>query len=726
MFVLNFSLILYSLLFYALFLFLGLGLTIICCPREWRKYTVFLSPLTGYCLLTLAGWYFYLLNFKGTDDYYYWILLLALLLLIGALIKIWKQKFMAELFSRELIPPILIAAIIFVIAAFPALLQADLTSMSLGNNDIEIYTSINRFLQSSPKIDITEGNYIQELGAYLSVPFFCSVTKLDPYQVQMIELFIFFIISVMLTYIIGRETFYYSGTAANVIMLLIGCNSIMYYVIYHGFVRQVIAVPLMLLIVLSNVAVVRANKFRGALRYAPVLLLALWGLSQTYSHMLVIIYGLIIAYVVLSAWKNKKFAVVLNWAAINCIVSLVVVCLSPQRLQLIISNLLYLSSRPFGWFIPFTTPEKLYGLYPFLYPNIVAITISVSVFMAAVIIYGYRKMCKGERESFLLSITLFTLIMLGALILSFQNKSTEGFGGYAQFKLVSFFLPILLLSSLVALSDLSINLSCINSRTWLFPAAKSGRLYLNILRKLSPFLITVVMVIANCLSAAFTQKSIQQGLALVSADIAQLRDLAGNAEIKSINIPADNHGSNWNIMWESYFLSSKKLYFEQKTYYSATPLDGEWYLIRRAEKVLSILNKTDPVTIPINPTYSLKRASNITARFGKGWSDPDVNHRWSTSAVASIIINLTDDNVCTELTLKYWPLNKDNNLSIYLNNVKILDCDKNNYCVIKCLLLSKGENILEFRAKLPEERPDNVDPRKLCYCFQLIQLEEVK
>ena len=123
MFILNFSFILYSLLFYVLFLFIGLGLTILFSPKEWLKYTVFLSPLIGYCLITLTGWFFYSLNFKGTDDYYYWILLIALLLLIGAIIKIWKQKILKKLFSRELIITVMIAIIIFLAIAFPSLRQ---------------------------------------------------------------------------------------------------------------------------------------------------------------------------------------------------------------------------------------------------------------------------------------------------------------------------------------------------------------------------------------------------------------------------------------------------------------------------------------------------------------------------------------------------------------------------------------------------------------------------
>jgi len=756
MFILNFSLILYSILFFALFLFLGLGLTILCCPREWRKYTVFLSPLIGYCLLTLAGWFFYSLNFKGTNDYYYWILLIALILLVGAVIKIWKQKFLRELFSRELITPILIAVIIFLVVAFPALRQQDMTSMSLGNNDIAFYTLGSKMIQTMPKSDFHLINYFESdltnymFGAYINTAFFCSVAKLDPYQVQMISIFVFFIISLFLTYILAREVFRYTGFAANVVLLLLGLSSMVYNVVYQGFERQIIAVPLMLLVILSSIAIVRANKLRDALRYAPFLFLALWGLSLTYSHMLVIIYGLIIPYVLLSCWKNKTVAKLLNWAAISFIAVLIIVCLSPQRAQVIITTTLLSSNSAAGWFIPWIIPQKLYGITPFLTPDIfsfnpdtlaalacsnysLTFTTIVALLLAAVIGCGFVKLYKNDMENFLFSLSSFLLIFAGASILSVQNINREvsgGFGGYNQFKLISFFLPVLLLSSFALFRDMTFNL-----RSVFQPPVKSSREYLSIRKNTLYFLIIAALVISNCVSAAATLYDTHKLVNVIPSDTVNLQTIGNNKEIKSINIPAGDPAyrakSFWYIMWEAYFLYPHKLYFEQSTYYAATPLNGDWWLIRNtggsAEQVLSILRKTDSNTMPINSAYALsKSAPHSPVRFGNGWSVDEVDHRWTTSNVASIIINSTAENLRTDLTLKYGALNKDNNLSVYMNNVKIMDCDNDSSCVIKNLLLNKGENILELKAKLPAELPGNGDPRKLCYCFKLIQIEEVE
>ena len=732
MFILNFTFILYSLLFYALFLFVGLGLTILFCPKEWRKYTVFLSPLIGYCLLTLAGWFFYLLDFKGTDDYYHWILLLSLFFLIAAIIKIWKQRILTKLFSRELIIPALIAIVVFLAVAFPSLRQKEMTTMSLGNNDIASYALSSKIVKEIPKIDIPNTiDYApfheQTIGGFINTAFFCSVAKLDPYQVQMISLYIFFIISLLLTYILGREVFRYTSFASNVIILLYGLSSLLYYVIYHGFECQIIAMPLMLLIILSSVAVVRANKFRDALLYAPFLFLSLWGLSLTYSHMFVIIYGLIISYVLLSCWKNRKVAKLLNWTAINCIALLAIVCLSPQRLQMVISNTFSMSSVNAGWFMPLITPQKLFGITPFLILDILVITIAVSLFLAVMIVSGFVKLYRSDRENFLFSLSIFLLIFLGAIMLSLLNivRTNEGFGGYNQFKLISFFLPVLLLASFALFRDMTFNM-----RSRLLHAIKSNHEYVTIKKNTVLFLIIAALVITNCLSAGISLYVISKSAFAIPPDAVDLQIIRDNKEIKSINIPSDS-GAYWNIMWEAYFLFPKKLFFEQSTYYAATPLNGEWSLIRNVgkntEKVLSLFSKNDTSMIPINSTYSLKNNTiGLSARFGKGWSDNQIDHRWTISDVASIIIDSASEKVRANLTLKYGPLNKDNSLSIYLNGVKIMDCDNNNFCVIKNLLLNKGENILELRAKLPAELPGNGDPQKLCYSFTSIIFEEVE
>jgi hypothetical protein len=710
----NFDILLYSVLFYVLFLFLGFGLTVLFCPKRWLKYTIFLSPIIGYCLLTLAGWYFYNLNFKGTDAYYYWILLIGLIFLIVAVIKIWKQRIITKLFSRELIIPVVIAIIAFLAVASPALRQDKMTSFVLGNTDIASYSLASKIIKELPRDGAYQiinyySVYEATLGGFLNTAFFSSVAKLDPYQVQMVSLYFFFIVSLLLVYVLGKEIFRYSTFTSNVIISLFGLNSVLYYVIYMGFENQIIAMSLMLLIFLCNVAIIRSDKFTEAICYFPFLFLALWGLSLTYNHMLVIIYALIIAYVLVSYWKNRKVVILSNWAAMNCIAVAIILCLSPQRLQMVISNTFLFSGVTAGWFMSWITLPKLFGITPFLSQDTMVISIIVSFALIVLIVYGFVKLYRRDMENFLFSFTTFLLIIVGALILSFWNiaKNNGGFGGYNQFKLISFFLPLLLLASFALFRNMTFNIHSITREKTLY------------------FVIIAALVIGNCLSAGRMLYSVVKNPQLISPDTIDLQNVRNNEEIESINIPADS-GAFWNIMWEAYFLFPKKLFFEQTTYYGATPLNGEWSLVRNTgtEKVLSVLGKPDPNTIQINSTYSLsKSAPQLTARYGIGWSSDEVTHRWTTSDDASVIIDSISENMLINLSLIYAPLNQNNRLSIYLNGNKIQDCG-NSTCLINNLLLKKGENVIEFKAILPAELPGNGDPRKLCYSFKSIQIEE--
>lgn len=92
---------------------------------------------------------------------------------------------------------------------------------------------------------------------------------------------------------------------------------------------------------------------------------------------------------------------------------------------------------------------------------------------------------------------------------------------------------------------------------------------------------------------------------------------------------------------------------------------------------------------------------------------------------ASIIISTASDNIRVNLALEYWPLNKDNSLSIYFNGDKIKDNDNGTSSLLEGLLLKKGENVIEFKAKLPPELPGKGDPRRLDYMFKLIRIKEV-
>ncbi len=140
-----------------------------------------------------------------------------------------------------------------------------------------------------------------------------------------------------------------------------------------------------------------------------------------------------------------------------------------------------------------------------------------------------------------------------------------------------------------------------------------------------------------------------------------------------------------------------------------------------SQEIFPIVLDNGPNIIKSNPVaLSYIKNADFTFQFGSGWGDSESTHRWTVSSLAVSIITTDSENVSASLFLQYEPLKEDNSLSVYLNGVKIMDCDSNSECNIDKLTFKKGKNILEFKAKLPAATPSNNDSRTLCYSFYTI------
>ena len=112
------------------------------------------------------------------------------------------------------------------------------------------------------------------------------------------------------------------------------------------------------------------------------------------------------------------------------------------------------------------------------------------------------------------------------------------------------------------------------------------------------------------LNASFQSKT----LVPINSDTVELKILQNISQNTSINIPKEEvpkvGGVWWNTLWETYFLTPRKLYFEEATYFMPSKsMDGEWWLVRKIHgKMTPDLTRGDwgPV-IYINPTYSLAK-----------------------------------------------------------------------------------------------------------------------
>ena len=98
---------------------------------------------------------------------------------------------------------------------------------------------------------------------------------------------------------------------------------------------------------------------------------------------------------------------------------------------------------------------------------------------------------------------------------------------------------------------------------------------------------------------------------IVTRAMAELQTIDRNPDIRSVNILGADY---WNIMWATYFLLHKQLYFETSVYMGreAGPLLGEWDLIKRSPANVKPMD-SHPCgrTIEVNATYFLVKACAI-------------------------------------------------------------------------------------------------------------------
>jgi hypothetical protein len=573
----NLMFFVYSLLFYFLYFFLGIGLTILIVPQRLRKYMMLVSPVVGYCLSSGLTWCFYRLNFGGTDDYYYLVILLALSILIVALAR--NRQKINSFFSQDLIIPILISIVVFIIISFPSLMHQDMNCLTIGNHDLVNFSSMSKNVK---ELSLGEYNLVGGLtgslssywGVSSSIALFCSITRLDPYQVQMISLYIFFVIALLLTYVIAKEIFLYTNFGSNVIVMLFGLSSIFYSCIYNGFERQIIAVSVILLFFMSNILIIRSNSWRESFKYCPLLLLSFFGLFVTYDFMIMITYGVILTYVVLRFLIDRRIA--FYWLIINIIFGIIywISVFNVSHYASLVSGA-YNDSIG-GWFVRWVSLSELFGIVPF-FKNVVSYQEIVSlIFVTFIIIWGLIKLCKLKRDVFYLSLSIFSSVFLIAFVVSYDSWGDGVFGSYYQMKLFTTFLPLLLLSSLCMFSHY----------TWIT------------IKRSFIFGILFLLILFNSISAGLFIFQTNDQARFIYQETIELKQISDS--IESVNI---SDGEAWRLLWEGYFLYPRKVYYErtQGDIIAGSSLIGEWSLIRNASMTSDIY---------INSVYSLRKTND--------------------------------------------------------------------------------------------------------------------
>ena len=725
----------YSLLIVCIYICLGLGLTSLFCPNTLRRYIPLLAPLIGYSYLTLAGWYCYNLNLGGTDVYALYILgFPTLLLLFILLIKRAKlAKYLQSVFyDHDLLTACAISLLGLLIISLP-LLSSDssLNSISIGNVDPANYAVLSRYLKEFPRSEAI-GFFAQQsgpikwhieesvFGAFLSTSFCASLLSLEVYQIQSMTIHIFFAFSITLVYVIARQVFQYNYWGASGVTILYALNPILYYTIYHGFQAQIIGTSVSLCVLLLNVeAIHNCERLSDYYKYIPFSVLLNWGFSLTYPHMLLLFYAPLVLYL---AWYslNKQSWRLFIYQSLFILVSLVIMStLSIHRFQALLNYFFRMKDAEAGWSVTFIAPSELFtgfkdknNFYEIL------VTVILSSLVIGLIYRGFTQARKANIRPFILGCSLALTSYAGCLVLSLLLLTSGApLGGYKAYKLISFFLPQVLISCLLLFQNLPINFRL-----------KEARFFT---------ILCIVVFIGNYDLTAETIKTHGS----VTQPLIDLQKIENDTSIKSINLLDEDA---WQMAWQSYFLARKDLYFKNPEYYanpSGSSLNGEWNLInldraknpgsKAVPNILKVKRFTpNPSTSKIiNSSYRLEKAnSSLWASFGKGWYNNEETLIWNgrESNSSEIKINSPSNNLSVDVKLLYSPLKPDDRLSVYLNQKKVADCLNNKFCQIQKLVLNNGNNNLEFKASLMPSPPGYWDARTLSYAFSSIEITPSK
>lgn len=726
--------LIYSLLFLIFFIFLGLGLSFLFCPAKFEKYSLFFAPVIGISYLSFSGWFLANHDIGGVNNYWPCLLIPPVIFLLLA-IALKKQRIF-EIFwpfrKENLLLPT-ICVIIFLCISCPFLIKFDyLTTISIGNNDIALYAAAAKFLmysslsQIDPSVDPAIQNYTGNIdslfGSCFIIAYMSSISGTEPYQITSIILNLFFVFTVAFTFIISYELFKYSKPFSLILALLAGLSFHLIYILYHGFFAQVLGTGIFLaLYVVIYYPILYDNQTaRSFFHYVPFAIILSLGLMSVYITLVPLFVIPLLVFLGIRLITEKTIVSLKKEVVYLLSVLFFIVILFPVSVIQIFGRLMMLNSAVVGWDRPILSPDEVLGLVGYSISGVSILFISsliLSVIFLAMCFSSMKLLYTDNKKLFLVSVSNLLFVLIFYLYLITKEAIFPSFtgDGYKAFKLVTYFLPLILVSCLYYFKNVELIIS--KKDSW------QKTLALGLLG---------LLLVGNIGSACAMIYVSEGNFLFVSEDITGLKAVDNFENVTSINVEDPTY---WTQMWAYYFLFDKhRLYLKYPTDYAASPQIGEWTLKKTNNAdILSLVNFSKyGNTLPINNFYYLEKNSSCDIVLSRGWygleSGPDTKRRWSgyKNETPSLDFSCNDEDESVTMKLHYYPINPENNFSIFLDSKKITTCS-NTYCEVTNMNISKGNHILSFEARIPPQLPGNdipkyANPRYVGYAFSKIEI----
>jgi hypothetical protein len=605
--------VLYTILIAFLYIFSGIGLCFLLGPKILEKYSLYLSPFVGLAYLSYFSWFFFEYSPWGTNDYAGLLLIPPLFFLILAVI-IKKDRIVSIFFpfKKENLSLIFLCIMIFSAISYPYYTKVEGISntITLGNGDIGDYAATSKYIMLSSNLQ-SSIPYVSEaslrfsdmlqtyyFSAFLSSAIPSSVLNLQSFQIQNLIIFLFFVFSLPIIYLIGIEFFDYTKKIALTIILLIGINVHLLFIMYDGFLAQIIGLGFFLGLILTTFyPILKFNKFSETSTFLPINILFCFGLLMSYNALLPLFLIPTILFIGTYFIHSRSKPFLVQSISYLLLTFFITFLISPLSFRNRVISLITLNNSAVGWNLPILTPDWIFGLIVNNFfslqqqePTILRILLSLPIVL--LILFSFYHLFKIERKLFYLFGSFFSFVTIFYFYLIIKEYLSPDYTGegYKAYKLITYFVPIIILTGLFYFKDFHIESFSKN------------------FRKEIPVLIFLLLLIIWNIGVAFVFISQSPNrFELIPESTIDLQNISRFENVTSINILEP---PSWNQMWIYYFLFDKKLvYLKYSFYYPASPQIGDWTLINTKNLSMnSILNSSDSSSIvKLNSDYTLKK-----------------------------------------------------------------------------------------------------------------------
>ena len=559
-------------------LFWGAGLAVLAMPGRWRRFWPVLVFPAGLALQSAVVWFGALANFRGTNSYALWSEALPVGL---AVLAMWRKGARTLWIDLQRIGLVWMAGAGCMLLLVGPLAWASkgLTTMSLGSCDAPDYAAGARVLQEFARTDrtgflgLTEVVRVQSVDNFFDywtrlnhftpaalIAFNGSVLGCVPHELTSLLTMVLLAGSLPVVFWMARAVIGFGGGPSVAVAVLYGLSPLLWYVVGHVAMGQLLAAMAVALITWVGVAAWRGRLtfLRGA-QFLPVLAVSYWLLLGSYNFFVVLCLVPAVAYAGGLAVRHGAWQRLAGWLGVMLAPLAVCAVVFFGRAAGLVERFRLLRAYDFGWKIPVLTPEGWLGLVsgPDLQPwRIFGLRWVLAGTVVGLLMWAAARAWSERRRKGWIAAAVTVPVLAGYAFLEWRGARLGTNASYDAFKLFTVFYPVML------------PVFC-----WWVTLRWSRRLteWVGVMG------VAGVVLSGNLVGTGMIFWRMCAAPLIVDGELRQLRKVETMTDVRSINVLLPDM---WSRLWANELLLRRPQYFATDTYEARwhTALRGDWDL----------------------------------------------------------------------------------------------------------------------------------------------------